>query len=120
VHPRKSVRSLEDLSQILPGSPPAVHSPAPVAGKTGADRKTGHDGKGKSVHVRIERKGRKGKTVTIVAGLQHNPATMEEIARMLKQHCGAGGTVKEGTIEIQGDNRDRVADTLRALHYVVR
>jgi translation initiation factor 1 len=120
VHPRKSVRSLEDLSQILPGFSPPVPASSPDAGKTGTDRRTGHDGKGKSVQVRIERKGRKGKTVTIVAGLQHNPDTMEEIARVLKQHCGAGGTVKEGTIEIQGDNRERVVDKLRALHYVVR
>lgn len=119
VQPRKSVRSLEDLSQIIPGSPPAVPSPASVAGKPGADRRSGHDGKGKSVQVRIERKGRKGKTVTIIAGLQHNPATLEEIARTLKQHCGAGGTVKEGVIEIQGENRERVAEKLRAMNYKV-
>jgi translation initiation factor 1 len=45
---------------------------------------------------------------------------MAEIARILKQHCGAGGTVKEGRIEIQGDQRDRVAEKLREMNYVVK
>jgi translation initiation factor 1 len=52
--------------------------------------------------------------------LEHNPDTMEDIARVLKQHCGAGGTVKQRVIEIQGDQRQRVAEKLRALNYVVK
>ena len=68
----------------------------------------------------MDTKGRKGKQVTLVEGLQHNPGTMEEIARILKQQCGAGGTVKQGTIEIQGDQRQRVAEKLREMNYVVK
>lgn len=68
----------------------------------------------------MDTKGRKGKQVTLVEGLQHNPDTMEEIARILKQHCGAGGTVKDGAIEIQGDQRQRVAEKLRAMNFVVK
>jgi predicted translation initiation factor SUI1 len=113
----KSVRSLQDLSQLLPGT--ASVSAAPPATMKPQEGKKGHDGKGKRVQVRIERAGRKGKTVTIVAGLQHNPGTMEEIARMLKQHCGAGGTVKDALIEIQGDNREKVAGKLREMNYAV-
>jgi translation initiation factor 1 len=113
----KSVRSLEDLSQLIPGSTPVPAGPPAPAKQQGG--KKGHDGKGKRVQVRIERAGRKGKTVTIVAGLQHNPGTIEEIARMLKQHCGAGGTVKDALIEIQGDNRERVAGKLREMNYTV-
>ena len=79
-----------------------------------------HDGKGKPVCVRLDTKGRKGKQVTLVEGLQHNPATMEEIARILKQYCGAGGTVKERNIEIQGDQRERVAKKMREMNYVVK
>jgi len=79
-----------------------------------------HDGKGKSVRVLLERKGRKGKTVTLVKGLQHNPTTMEDIARILKKYCGAGGTVKEGEIEVQGDQREKVKQKLRALNYDVK
>jgi len=69
--------------------------------------------------VSLDTRGRKGKSVTIVNGLKHNPATMEGIARMLKQHCGAGGTVKEEKIEIQGDQRNRVSAKLKELNYTV-
>jgi len=44
---------------------------------------------------------------------------LDDIARILKQHCGAGGTVKEGHIEIQGDQRQRIAEKLRSMNYVV-
>lgn len=56
----------------------------------------------------------------MVSGLGHDPQTMERIARALKQHCGAGGTVKEGTIEIQGDQRERVGAYLTESGYTVR
>jgi translation initiation factor 1 len=79
-----------------------------------------HDGKGKTVSIRLDTKGRKGKQVTLVEGLQHNPATMAEIARILKQHCGAGGTLKQGSIEIQGDQRERVAKKLKEMNYLVK
>ncbi len=78
-----------------------------------------HDGKGKKVRVWLDTQGRKGKVVTIVSGLQHNPDTMDDIARILKQHCGAGGTVKERNVEIQGDQRKRVGEKLTELNYVV-
>ena len=80
----------------------------------------GHDGKGKTVRVRLDTKGRKGKLVTLVEGLQHNPTTKEELARILKQYCGAGGTVKDGNIEIQGDQRERVEKKLSEMNYVVK
>lgn len=76
-----------------------------------------HNGKTARLHVSIERAGRKGKTVTIIAGFQHDPETMEEIATALKQWCGAGGTVKGMTIEIQGDQRVRVSERLRQMNY---
>jgi predicted translation initiation factor SUI1 len=78
------------------------------------------DGKGKNVRVMLDTHGRKGKSVTVVVGLQHNPTTLEEIARTLKQHCGAGGTVKEGAIEIQGDQRVRVTSKLKEMNYIVK
>lgn len=105
---RERFTDLADLGKLLPDGGPAA--PAPK----------GHDGKGKSVRVSLETKGRKGKSVTLVAGLEHNPQTIEEIARTLKQFCGSGGTVKAGVIEIQGDQRERVAEKLRAMHYTVR
>ncbi len=64
-----------------------------------------------------ERKGRGGKTVTVISGLQLKPEDMKNLAKQLKQACGTGGTVKEKTIEIQGDHRDQVAEELRRLGY---
>ncbi|HVN49002.1 MAG TPA: translation initiation factor [Bacteroidota bacterium] len=106
---QSTFHSLEDLS-ALSDSPKSVSTPATKQ----------HDGKGKSVRVLLDKSGRKGKTVTLVVGLQHNPVTMEELARTLKQHCGAGGTVKDGAIEIQGDQRERVTEKLTALHYTIQ
>ena len=82
--------------------------------------KNQHDGKGCTVRVLLDTHGRKGKSVTIVSGLRHNPTTMEEIGGILKQYCGAGGTVKEGKIEIQGDQRARVTEKLTQMHYIVK
>ena len=78
-----------------------------------------HDGRGQTVRISLDTKGRKGKTVTIVSGLHHNPTTMKEIARNLKERCGTGGTVKEGNIELQGDQRARVTRELQKMNYVV-
>ena len=52
-----------------------------------------------------------------LAGLHHDPATFEALLRKLKQQCGAGGTFKDGEIEIQGDHRERVAASLVAMGY---
>jgi translation initiation factor 1 len=103
--PSQRFTDFSDLEKLLPD------------GAKPSQKPKGHDGKGKSVRVFLDTKGRKGKTVTIVSGLQHNPQTMEEIAKMLKQFCGSGGTVKEGNIEIQGDQRTRVSQKLKELNY---
>lgn len=58
--------------------------------------------------VRRETKGRKGKTVTTISGLNMDDETMKRLAGELKKRCGAGGAVKNGVIEIQGDHRDEV------------
>ncbi len=106
------LKSLSDLQQILPDSKQIQHE------MLSSSKKNRHDGKGKSVCVSLDTKGRKGKSVTLVSGLQHNPTTIEEIAKILKQYCGAGGTVKEGNIEIQGDQRTRVVEKLRTMNYI--
>lgn len=64
-----------------------------------------------------EHKGRGGKTVTIVRGLILSPDDLKALAKQLKQACGTGGTVKEETIEIQGDHRVKVVETLRLIGY---
>lgn len=72
--------------------------------------------------VRISRqtKGRKGKGVSCITGLPLPPDTLEALAKQLKQRCGAGGSVKDGVIEIQGDHRDVLALELKKLGYVVK
>lgn len=68
---------------------------------------------GQQVTIRIDRKGRKGKSVTVVEGLSVNPDHLAEIAKELKQSIGTGGTAKQGRIEIQGEHRDNVATILQ-------
>jgi translation initiation factor 1 len=65
------------------------------------------------VRVGRETKGRKGKGVTVITGLPLNEAELKELGRQLKAKCGAGGTVKDGVIEIQGDHRDLLLEELR-------
>lgn len=72
---------------------------------------------GQVARIWRDSKRRKGKTVTVVSGLQHNPGTFEKLCAELKKHCGAGGTVKDGEIEIQGDHREKIAARLQAMGY---
>jgi translation initiation factor 1 len=73
-----------------------------------------------TARIALDRKGRGGKTVTLVSGLRHDPATLEALLKRLKQQCGAGGALKDGAIEIQGDQRERVAAALTGLGYGVK
>ena len=45
---------------------------------------------------------------------------IKQLATKLKQVCGSGGTVKEGVIEIQGENREKIADALKKMGYKVK
>src|SRR5688572_25365011 len=62
-----------------------------------------------TAQIARDRKRRAGKTVTVISGLRHDPATLEKLLKTLKHLCGAGGAVKDGELEIQGDHRERVA-----------
>jgi translation initiation factor 1 len=69
--------------------------------------------------VRLEKKGRRGKVVTVVDGLDPHASDLASIGRALRGTCGTGGTVRDETIELQGDHREAVAETLRSLEYKV-
>ena len=69
------------------------------------------------VWVGREVSGRGGKGVSVVTGLPLAGEALEELATRLKKTCGAGGAVKDGTIEIQGDHRDRLVAELVKLGY---
>lgn len=64
------------------------------------------------VQIRLETKGRKGKGVTVIAGLALDSDDLLQFGKELKQRCGTGGTVKDGEIEIQGDHRALIAAEL--------
>ena len=67
-----------------------------------------------------DRKGRGGKTVTLVAGVSGPPATLTALASDLKRLCGTGGTVRGDVIEIQGDVRERIKPELERRGYTVK
>jgi translation initiation factor 1 len=69
------------------------------------------------VRVGREVAGRGGKGVSLISGLPLNEAELETLATRLKKLCGAGGAVKNGSIEIQGDHRDRLVEELQKLGY---
>ncbi|MGB7088302.1 MAG: translation initiation factor [Phormidesmis sp.] len=64
------------------------------------------------LRVQISRKGRKGKSVTIISGFAHKVETLEALAKTLKAQCGSGGTVKDNTIEIQGEHATKLVSLL--------
>jgi translation initiation factor 1 len=72
------------------------------------------------VRVGRETKGRKGAGVTVITGIPTHPEGLKQIAKELKQKCGTGGTVKNGVIEIQGDQRDLLVAELTARGYTAK
>jgi len=87
---------------------------APRSGAPGAVRHKPAPAPPARARVRVGREvaGRGGKGVTVISGLPFDEARLEELAARLKRLCGAGGAVKNGLIEIQGDHRDRLVAEL--------
>lgn len=61
-----------------------------------------------AIKIKKETGGRRGKTVTVISNIKHNPQVIEDLEKKLKKHCGAGGTSYAKTIEIQGDHVTKV------------
>ena len=70
--------------------------------------------------LRMEKKGRGGKTVTVVDGLPDNAAFLKDLSQELKRLCGTGGAVADGAVELQGDLRDRVREHLTKKGWTVK
>ena len=70
--------------------------------------------------LRMEKKGRGGKTVTVVFGLPRNAAFLKDLTAELKRVCGTGGTAAEDSVELQGEQRDRVREFLQKKGYTVK
>jgi translation initiation factor 1 len=73
-----------------------------------------------TVRVSCETKGRGGKAVTVIRGLDLDSAALAALGKRLRTACGAGGAVKDGVLELQGDHRSRVVDCLGAEGWKVK
>jgi translation initiation factor 1 len=92
-----------DLGRIQPVSEPEPRTPG--------------DG---VVRLHRETKGRKGAGVTLITGLDLPPDALKALAKKCKQKASVGGTIKDGTIEIQGDQRDLLLPLLQAEGFTVK
>ncbi len=70
-----------------------------------------------NLKIEASRKGRGGKTVTVISGFKTKPETLTKLLKQLKTQCGTGGTVKDNSLEIQGNCRDKVLEILTKLGY---
>lgn len=76
--------------------------------------------KKETIHIVVEKKGRKGKTATIAEGFNCDDDDLQELASKAKRHLGVGGSARGGEILIQGDCRERLASFLRPEGYRVK
>ena len=67
--------------------------------------------------VRIDRRQRAGKQVTLIEGFKGKSEDLAALAKTLKTRCGVGGTAKDGEITIQGDLRDKLVALLTSMGY---
>lgn len=98
-----------EKSMPRPARAPAPRRPAPPSPPA--------DG---VVRIQREKKGRGGKTVTVVTGLPSGASELDALLKDLKQHCGAGGTRDGTALEIQGDHRARIEARLVVLGFRVK
>ncbi|MCC5886107.1 MAG: translation initiation factor Sui1 [Gammaproteobacteria bacterium] len=92
----------------------------PIAECVCKDRSRPRDGGDGIVRLSRETKGRKGAGVTLVKGLPLADAELAKLAKQLKARCGVGGTVKDGVIELQGDQRDKIKEVLEKEGFKVK
>lgn len=72
------------------------------------------------VRIRRETAGRNGKGVTTVTGVPLDETKLKDLAKALKVSCGVGGSMKDGVIEIQGDQRDKIKTELEKRGFTVK
>ena len=70
-----------------------------------------------NLKIEASRKGRGGKTVTVISGFQEKPETLATLAKQLKAQCGTGGTIKDNEIEIQGEHKQKLLEIITKLGY---
>ena len=114
-------REVMDLAaRLIVGGRKREASPPEIAVEPAVTKKEVSRKSAPVVRLGRETKGRRGKGVTTVSDVPLDETGLLELAGMLKQRCGTGGTVKDGVIEIQGDQRDRLAAVLESMGYRVK
>ena len=73
-----------------------------------------------NVKIRLEKKGRGGKSVSVLFNFPENAEYWTKVAKKLKAQCGTGGTYKDGQIEIQGDHREKIKSALEKMGFQVK
>lgn len=100
------------------GAIPEDNSPEPTDESSQKDEGSTKGSVQKSpLYVITDRKGRKGKTATIIEGFEGSDDALESLAKTLKQKLGTGGSTRDGEILIQGDRKNDVTNILRSLEY---
>ena len=82
------------------------------------DLKTHVPNEQQKLRVKIDRKQRNGKEVTLIEGFEGTKEALEDLGKTLKKICGVGGSVKDGIILIQGNHRDKVVEHLQKKGFI--
>lgn len=109
----KTFSSLQDLATLLPDD--ARNKDEHII-----EKKKGYDGSQQRIDLRLDKKGRGGKMVTVLSGFQSNPKELDSLCQTFKKLCGTGGTVRDNLIEIQGDHRKKLEQSLIERGYKTR
>lgn len=110
------------MSGLFAGTPLERPVTCEQCGKPHAQCTCPRNGMGKVVvpkdqRVRVQRESRRGKTVTVIRGLEMRESDLAAMLKHLKGKFAAGGAVAEGAIELQGDHRDRLVEYFKGLGY---
>jgi translation initiation factor 1 len=111
-----------DSGRVCPacGQPVAHCTCKATAAAQARARQAGSGNADNIVRVQLDTKGRKGKGVTVISGVPLADDALAQLGKQLKAQCGAGGTVKDGVIEVQGDHREVVIAALQKHGYTVK
>ena len=115
---KQRVSDLSDLHKLIPG----MEKPDDKQGEVASGDTSSRNDRTRELvklHVQYEKKGRRGKGVTVIRGFHHNKKDMQDFARRLKSLCGSGGTVKNDAIELQGEHGEKAASFFRDLGFNV-
>lgn len=107
----KKLNSLDALASIQFNN--LAPDPEPV-------QETAPEVKSQQLEAHFSNKGRAGKTVTIIKGFEGDVQEIKALAKMLKNHVGVGGSIKNGEIIIQGNYREQLMEKLKSLGHQVK